>query len=140
MGTRNSTAEIIVSKEAAAAIVEAGGAEGALGRDGGDPRDEDRLVLLLPERRRLAGQRNGAAKQNGRRRDAWVGHGGAAGACGASTSLNIAYWPGNDQEITSWISSLWPPTSDATISLPCAIASSGFKGVTRSVSRIFRRG
>ncbi len=36
----------------------------------------------------------------------------------------------------SRISSRWPPTSEATNIRPCAIASSGFSGVTSSVSRI----
>ena len=40
----------------------------------------------------------------------------------------------------SAISSRCPPTDEAATSLPCAIASSGFSGVTSSVSRLALRG
>ena len=48
---------------------------------------------------------------------------------------------GNRVPVSPWrISSRWPPTSEATNMRPCAIASSGFSGVTISVRRIELRG
>ena len=63
--------------------------------------------------------------------DDWLND--AVSAC-ASPARN------NHPVLRSRISSLCPPTSLATSSRPCAIASSGFSGVTSSVRRIEWRG